>query len=504
MKKQILLAGILSMSVATTGFAAENFYTGGKISDRDGPDFTVEQTTAVEQDVATVKKEDKKETKKSKEGQKEVLPITLYGDNVIYHQDTGDFSADGNVRILQGKQTLHTVKLVGNMKTGDVFLNEGGRLVEEKSEMTGEWLHYNFNNKTGEIKKLAGTSGKDMFKANHGTIYEGKIVLDEGGQTTRCPAIINDPCVLVTAKMVEIYPQEKIVSHDVKVYIKGKHIYSRDLLVNRLDQKESQSFMPKIGYSDSDGVSLKLHYTHSFSEELSLNGDFNYYDKTGYRPMYSLNYDERNFYINVQNGWDEDSDDNWVKKESDIKVVYKGHHFSDKLPLTYSLYYNHGLWQDDWKKSWHTEYGMYINHDRIYFDDSKSLFLDMGAGPQWIKESYDDSTTNTMNYNARLGKKFDERWNTWAGYYWTKSENNLFAYNRPDMAEELQNGVTYKWDENNSLTFVNRYDLGKSSLYEQDWRYVHNFCCFQIAIEYRDEKHNGDKSWHIKYDLVRW
>ena len=109
-----------------------------------------------------------------------------------------------------------------------------------------------------------------------------------------------------------------------------------------------------------------------------------------------------------------------------------------------------------------------------------------------------------MNYNARLGKKFDERWNTWAGYYWTKSENNLFAYNRPDMAEELQNGVTYKWDENNSLTFVNRYDLGKSSLYEQDWRYVHNFCCFQIAIEYRDEKHNGDKSWHIKYDLVRW
>ena len=496
MKKQILLAGFLTFSVASTAFAA-SYYDGSKISDREGPDFEVEETLPAAQTSV-------KEEKKAKGEQKQVLPITLYGDNVLYHKDTGDFSATGNVRILQGQQTLYTTKVEGNMQSGDVFLQSGGRLTEPDAQMKGEWLHYNFNNKTGEIKKITGTSGKDIFKADHATIMPDVIVLDEGGQTTRCPAIEHDPCVLVTAKKVEIYPKEKIVAHDVKVFIKGKHIYSRDLLVNRLDSEREQSFLPKLGYSDNDGFKMRIHYEHNFNERLAAVGDFNYYDKHGYRPMYGLHYDHKGFYAKLQDGWSEDSDDNWIKKESDITVGLKGQRISEDLPLSYGVYYNHGLWKDDNIKSWHTEYGINVNHDRIYFDNSKSLFLDLGIGAKKKKESYDDSTTNTMTYSASLGKKFDERLNAWTSYYWEKSENDLFDYNRPDMAEELQNGVTYRFDDKNSLTFVNRYDLGKGNLYEQTWRYMHNFCCFQIEIEYRDEKQNGNKSWHVKYDLVRW
>ena len=496
MKKQILLAGFLTFSVASTAFAA-SYYDGSKISDREGPDFEVEETLSAEQSSAV-------SAKKAKGEQKQVLPIVLYGDNVLYHKDTGDFTATGNVRVLQGKETLYTTKVEGNLQSGDVFLQSGGRLTEPDAQMTGEWLHYNFNNKTGEIKKITGTSGKDIFKADHAIIMPDVITLDEGGQTTRCPAVEHDPCVLITAKKVEIYPKEKIVAHDVKIYIKGKHIYSRDIWVNKMDKKQTQSISPRLGYSEDDGLKMKFHYEHALNEQLAAFGDFNYTDKNGYRPTYGIDYETKNYYAKLQNGWSEDSDDNWIKKQSDITLGLKGHKISENIPLTYSFYYNHGLWKDDWKKSWHTEYGVNLSHDRIYFDNSKTLFLDLGIGAKKKKESYDGSTTNTMTYSAALGKKFDERWNTWTSYYWEKSENDLFAYNRPDMAEELQNGVTYKFDNNNSLTFVNRYDLGKGNLYEQDWRYIHNFCCFQIEIEYRDEKQSGNKSWHIKYDLVRW
>ena len=82
---------------------------------------------------------------------------------------------------------------------------------------------------------------------------------------------------------------------------------------------------------------------------------------------------------------------------------------------------------------------------------------------------------------AKYGTNIDEKWQN----KWEKEQ-------------------IYKFDKNNSLTFVNRYDLGNGDLYEQDWRYTHNFCCWQIEIEYRDKKAEGDKSWHIKYDLVRW
>lgn len=500
MKKQIILAGLLTMSITTTAFAAD-YYNGGKLSDRQGPDFEAEEVIAAEQDsVAPAKKVDKK----AKDGQKQVLPITLYGDRVLYHQDTGDFFAEGNVRILQGQQTLTTVKLEGNTQTGDVFLNYGGKLTDKGAQMSGEWLHYNFNNKNGEIKKIAGISGKDMFKADHATIHPDVIILDRGGSATRCPAVINDPCLLFTAGMVEIYPKEKIVFHDVKVYMKGKHIYSRDLIVNRLDEKQTQSFAPRLGYSDSNGFRTKIQYEHNFNQKVSFVGDFAYYSKAGYRPMYGIHYNDKPFYAKVQNGWDEDSDDNWIKKQSDITVGIKGQRIGQGIPLTYSLYYNHGLWKDDEIKSWHTEYGVFFKHDRINLSGDKSLFLDLGVGAKKKKESYNGSSTDTMTYKASLGKKFDDRWNTWTSYYWEKSEDDLFAYNRPDMEEELQNGVTYKFDDKNSLTFVNRYDLGNSSLYEQDWRYTHNFCCWQIEIEYRNEKQERDKSWHIKYDLFRW
>ncbi|NLY83695.1 MAG: organic solvent tolerance protein OstA [Acholeplasmataceae bacterium] len=498
MKKQILLTGILVIGIAANAFAAE--YAGtGKIGDREGPDFSAETTLVPERESAQAKS-----AKKTKGGQEQPQPITLYGDKVVYHQDTGDFFAEGNIRVVQGSQVLTTEKIEGNAESGDVLLKSGGRLSDGVSVLAGEWLHYNFNNETGEIKKISGSSGKDFFKAEHATVQEGSVHLDKGGQVTRCPAVEHDPCVLLTAGRIDIYPKDRIVAHDVKIFVKGRHIFTRDVFVSRLDRKTSQTFAPKIGYSDDSGLKFRLRYEHNFTEQLSLVGDFDYYEKIGYRPMYGLQYEQSPFYARLQQGWNEDGDDNWIKKEADLTLGFKNLRFNDGLPLSYSVYYNRGRWQEDDIRSWHTEYGIFLNHDRIFFDKPKSLFLDLGVGAKRKEESYNDSTTDTMTYRATLGKKFDRNWNAWTSYFWEKSDEDLFAYNRPDMEEELQNGLTYKFDDRNSLTFVNRYDLGSGSLYEQDWRYTHDFCCWRIEVEYRDKKREGDKSWHVRYDLFRW
>jgi hypothetical protein len=47
-----------------------------------------------------------------------------------------------------------------------------------------------------------------------------------------------------------IYPGEKLVARDVKVYIKGKHVYSRDYYENKFTDK-TERMMPRIGYSSS-------------------------------------------------------------------------------------------------------------------------------------------------------------------------------------------------------------------------------------------------------------
>lgn len=155
---------------------------------------------------------------------------------------------------------------------------------------------------------------------------------------------------------------------------------------------------------------------------------------TGYKPMYGINHDERNFNIKFQDGWDEE-DDEWIRKERDIGLYYKNHRLIDNLPLTYSAYITHGLWRNEKSsiKSWHTEYAAYLNHDRIYLFNSKNTFLDLTVGKKWVTESYTDETKSTMMYYATLGQKLAPKWDTWVGYYREDITSNLYDYGQPDM-----------------------------------------------------------------------
>lgn len=43
--------------------------------------------------------------------------------------------------------------------------------------------------------------------------------------------------------------------------------------------------------------------------------DLNNYFKAGFKPMYGIDHDERNFKVSIQDGWDE-QDDDWVKNNA--------------------------------------------------------------------------------------------------------------------------------------------------------------------------------------------
>ena len=173
------------------------------------------------------------------------LPLTITGDEAQYANGSGDFIVTGNVKMVQGTQTLYTTKAVGNAKTGDVWLLEGGTLVEPLNRMTGQWAHYNFNTETGEIRRLEGKSQKDFYRAPHAVIENGMIVIDEGGTTTRCPAVKHPPCLSVKAKTITIVPNKRIVARDVQVFLRGVHVYSRKTWINDFTQSTERT-MPRL------------------------------------------------------------------------------------------------------------------------------------------------------------------------------------------------------------------------------------------------------------------
>ena len=113
---------------------------------------------------------DKKGKKKT-----ENLPLVITGDDAQYASESGDFIIEGNVILQQGQTRLTSTKAVGNAKTGDVWLLEGGTLQEPENRMNVHWAHYNFNKGTGELLHLKGASspnpgsGKyDFYEAPHG------------------------------------------------------------------------------------------------------------------------------------------------------------------------------------------------------------------------------------------------------------------------------------------------------------------------------------------------
>ena len=116
----------------------------------------------------------------AKEAQ-QALPIYLSADHAEYDSVSGEFYASGSVVLKQGTDKLLTTYAKGNMKTGDVWLEQGADLVQPENKLHGKWAHYNFNTKTGEIKEISGNGVKDIYDAPHATIYPDRLVIDEGG-----------------------------------------------------------------------------------------------------------------------------------------------------------------------------------------------------------------------------------------------------------------------------------------------------------------------------------
>lgn len=486
--KKMLLAATLAASMCVPAYA--NYSNSGDgVYNAPEYDSAVSATRVVEP------------TEKEKNMDKP-LPINFTGDKAEYDSVSGDFYLQGNVVITQGREILKTTYAQGNMKTGDVWLEQGGTIIEPGSTLSGKWAYYNFNTKTGEIKEVHGTGDKDWYSAPHATIHPDKMVMDEGGTMSRCPAVNHVPCLSVTAKTFEIYPKQKMVAKDVKVYVKGKHIYSKDIWVRDLTETNKTRIIPRIGYDGSDnGAFIKIDAEWNFGEKTKLNVDLPYYTKADFKPMVELEHDERNFSLTYKTGWEEDDDD-WYKKQNNWKFEYKPHHFIDGLPLSYSGYFEYGLWKNDntGRKSWHKEYAAFLRHDPIYLFGSKNTVLDLTVGKKWVHESYTDDTNATDLYYAVLSQKIASKWSTWVGWYREDITTTLFDIGQPDMDQELRNGLRYKADDKNIFTVVNRYDLDNSTQYETNYRWLHRFCCWALEFEYEKEHHGDhDDSFKVYY-----
>lgn len=494
-----LLTAALALSLTTSAYAAQFTNSNSEIFN---PNTGISETTEVNPDAADIKDTRTKEEKAAKAP----MPINMSAEHADYDSVSGDFHVSGNVVITQGVEKLVTAEAFGNMKTGDVYMEKGGTVVDANQTASGKWIHYNFNNKTGEIKEISGAGVKDIYSSPHAIITPDKIVMDQGGVLQRCPAIKHPPCLSVKAKTFEIYPKDKLVAKDVQVFIRGKHIYSRDLWVNRLDDGARTKIKPTAGWEDKDsGFYLGVKLEQPITEDISVLADVVDYSRVGFKNKYGLKYDNKFFRLKYTNGWDLDDDD-WYKKQNNWRFDLKSQRIAKGLPLSYSGYYEYGLWQREFghgesrgPKSWHREYAAYLNHDPIHLFNSKKNSLNLTVGKKWAHESYTKESNSTEMYYATFTQNISPKWTAWTGYYHEKLTSALFDIDQPDMAHEWRMGVQFKPDRTNTFSIVNRYDTDNGEQYETDYRWEHKFCCWRLEFILEDERKKNDHNFIVHY-----
>lgn len=423
-------------------------------------------------------------------------PIIVDSRDLTYNNMSGDIVASGDVTVQQGTVMIMADEIYGNSKSHMLASDGQMRILdpEQKMDIVGTTVQYNYQAKTGSMKHAKGKVQGDFVEGEDIEMTPDKKVF-KNAVSTECPA--KSPCWHIMAKDVEIHPDGTTLAHDATFYLKNKPVYHTKR--HEKEAGDDHSFLPHPGYNSSDGFYIKQDLELPlFVDGLSAFLDWGYYSHHGFRSTEGLQYRWNGQVFRIVTGDFEDSDDEWIDKKIEYQwELYKRR--IGKSKFHYRMDASHGLWEGAGKKSWHDEYNFYLSHDPIQL--SKTLSLDLGAGYQVIKESYDDSTRDGMIYDARLTNEFSKKFKLWTGYHYVHDRDRLFHFEQPDLEREWRSGIRWSWNEKDALGLVIRYDLDKDELFERIYFFEKDLHCWKMRVKY--EPDDGD-SVSIKFSTNVW
>jgi LPS-assembly protein len=434
---------------------------------------------------------------KNKKDKKKPQPIEISADELYFSDKTGELFARGNVVITQGDSKILANVIRGNEKRTEVWVDEKVQFLEPKTDLAGIKLFYNYGSKFGSLNELSGKCGSDWVWGKQARFEDGKYTIYDATMTG-CP-MKGTPDYRTTARKVVIWPDDKLIAYDAKLWIKNSVIYSTPRYKRSLKKGSEENEFPSFGYVDKDGFFISQSFDYPVSDSLSLYLDAAYYSAAGFKPAFGFRQQMSTYGLQGIYGEFRDGNGNWIKKEPELSWSLYSRKLGS-LPVNYSINATYGKWTDSVKSSWHQDYNLYFSHFPIYFDKEKSWILNLGAGIQYVKESYDDSSQNIYRYNIGLSKKLSPSLNTWVAYNFTNNNNSAFAYNKIDVAQEGVAGLSWKINNRTSLSYYTSYDLAKGQAFENYYTLTHSFHCWEMALTYRAVKQ--EFLWTV--NIVRW
>lgn len=424
-------------------------------------------------------------------------PVVFEGDDISFDNATGEVYAKGNVMIVQSDAKLTADLMYGNTKDADVWIDGRAHITQPDLALDGYDTFYNYQDREGTMAKVDGKVENKFITGENLEFYPDEVII-YNGTITRCPA--KKPDYHIAARRIEIWPDDKLVAYDAKAYVKGKVIYSTKRYETKIGKNAKQnSAFPTIGFNSGDGFYLKQRVERPLGSDVAAYADIGYYSKHDFRSEYGVAKYNKDYTVTLHAGDFQDDDDEWITKEPELRVDFGRKRLWD-TPFRYDINASVGRWSDDVKRSWHQEYNVYFSRDPILLDETMKLYL--GAGYNFIKESYDGSRISTLKQDITLAKAFSPRFTAWTGYHYTKKNNTrtLFNYESADVAQELASGFNYRIDAKNSIGVSQSYDLENNRTADMDYTWYRDLHCWQVALTYREKR----DQWKVKASVMSW
>lgn len=437
-------------------------------------------------------------------------PIEIVADEMYFSDKTGELFAKGNVIITQDKSKIFADIVRGNDKQKELWVDGKAKLIDPFTNITGLRIRYNYDAKFGTMENIKGKCGDDFVSGSNIHFENGRYTA-YNATTTGCPAK-KTPDYRVTARKVVIWPEDKMIAYDAKVWIKNFIIYTTPVYQKSLKKDEDEEF-PSFGYQDPDGYWIKQRFHFPLTDSWSALTDIAYYTNTGFKPTFELRKADKDYsfrisygdYSSVASSSDQifgggiNNTINWVKKTPEFLFEWNDKPLGS-LPWKYRFSALIGQWTDSTKTSWHHDYLLYFTRNPIYLDKKKTWVWSNGVGLQQLRESYDGSVQNSYRYNTTLSKRLTPKITVWTAYNYTNNNTSAFAYNSISVGQEWVNGIYIQLDKKTGISYANSHDITNGRTYENYYTLYRNMHCWNTYFQYQEKA----KKWVWNLTVVRF
>ena len=151
-------------------------------------------------------------------------PVAFEGDDLTWNQVTGDFTAKGKVKVTQlDEHRFEGENVDGNTIEERIHIPGKGHMLQFTPGQTEVMLdgfetNYNYRTRTGSMESAKGKVAENYMTGKKFEFYPDKIIVYDGTKT-KCSAI--NPDYSLYARKIEIYPDDKMILHNVRFKIKG-------------------------------------------------------------------------------------------------------------------------------------------------------------------------------------------------------------------------------------------------------------------------------------------